>query len=40
MTPRELLYMSSMLLVASSFTRFYRYGYKYYIETEKSKSKR
>ena len=34
MTARELLYMSSMLLVASSVTRLYRYGYRYYIETK------
>lgn len=38
MTARELLYMSSMLLVASGITRFYRHGYKYYVET-KDKSK-
>lgn len=34
MTARELLYMSSMLLVASSITRLYKYGYKYYVETK------
>ena len=34
MTARELFYMSSMLLVASSFTRLYRYGYKYYIDSK------
>jgi hypothetical protein len=37
MTARELFYMSSMLLVASSFTKLYRYGYKYYIDKDKPK---
>ena len=38
MSARELLYMSSVLLVASGITRIYKHGYKYYVET-KDKSK-